>query len=108
MAMAARKSGIRSNNGNWHALSHGCGNRQKRLARGRKLLVVQTLNKDLEPTGKPMGRLIRWAPELVSWFSGVAERKRAFPSKGEDTPTDCTIIGIVASGGGHVTQGSRT
>ena len=47
---------------------------------GRKLLVVQTLNKDLKPNGKPMVRLMRSARALANWFSGAAEKKRAFLS----------------------------
>jgi ethanolamine utilization protein EutN len=73
---------------------------------GRKLLVVQTLNKDLEPAGKPMvavDSVGAGVGELVFWCRGI---EASFPFKREDTPTDCTIIGIVDSEA-HVTQGSR-
>jgi ethanolamine utilization protein EutN len=73
---------------------------------GRKLLVVQTLNKDLEPTDKPMvavDSVGAGVGELVFWCRG---KEASFPFKREDTPTDCTIIAIVDSDA-HVTQGSR-
>jgi ethanolamine utilization protein EutN len=64
---------------------------------GRKLLVVQTLNKELEPNGKPMvavDSVGAGVGELVFWCRG---KEASFPFKREDTPTDCTIIGIVDS-----------
>ena len=73
---------------------------------GRKLLVVQTLNKDLEPNGKPMvavDSVGAGVGELVFWCRG---KEASFPFKREDTPTDCTIIGIVDSDA-HVTRSSR-
>lgn len=72
---------------------------------GRKLLVVQTLNKDLEPNGKPMvavDSVGAGVGELVFWCRG---KEASFPFKREDTPTDCTIIGIVDSDA-HVTNGN--
>ena len=63
----------------------------------RKLLVVQSLNKDLKPQGK---RLVAvdaagaGVGELVFWCRGT---HASFPFKREDTPTDCTIVGIVDS-----------
>jgi ethanolamine utilization protein EutN len=72
---------------------------------GRKLLVVQTLNKDLQPNGKPMVAIDAVGAgvgELVFWCRG---KEASFPFKREDTPTDCTIIGIVDSDA-HVTNGS--
>ena len=72
---------------------------------GRKLLVVQTLNKDLAPVGKPMvavDSVGAGVGELVFWCRG---KEASFPFKREDTPTDCTIIGIVDSDA-HVTRGS--
>ncbi len=72
---------------------------------GRKLLVVQSLNKDLGPSGKPMvavDAIGAGVGELVFWCRG---REASFPFKREDTPTDCTIVGIVDSTE-HVTQGS--
>jgi ethanolamine utilization protein EutN len=71
---------------------------------GRKLLVVQTLNKDLEPNGNPMvavDSVGAGVGELVFWCRG---KEASFPFKREDTPTDCTIIGIVDSDA-HVHRG---
>jgi ethanolamine utilization protein EutN len=70
---------------------------------GRKLLVVQTLNANLEPNGKPMVAIDAVGAgvgELVFWCRG---KEASFPFKREDTPTDCTIIGIVDSEQ-HVTR----
>ena len=70
---------------------------------GRKLLVVQTINAKLEPTGKPMVAIDSVGAgvgELVFWCRG---KEASFPFKREDTPTDCTIIGIVDSEQ-HVTR----
>ena len=71
--------------------------------KGRKLLVVQTLNADLEPNGKPMVAIDAVGAgvgELVFWCRG---KEASFPFKREDTPTDCTIVGIVDSEK-HVTR----
>ncbi|HWN09440.1 MAG TPA: EutN/CcmL family microcompartment protein [Pyrinomonadaceae bacterium] len=73
---------------------------------GRKLLVVQTLNKDLQPSGKPLvavDSVGAGVGELVFWCRG---KEASFPFKREDTPTDCTIIGIIDSDA-HVTNGQR-
>ena len=73
---------------------------------GRKLLVVQTLNKDLKPQGKPLVAIDSVGAgvgELVFWCRG---KEASFPFKREDTPTDCTIIGIVDSDA-HVFNGSK-
>ena len=64
---------------------------------GRTLLVVQTLDKDLKSTGKPMVAIDSVGAgigELVFWCRG---KEASFPFKREDTPTDCTIVGIVDS-----------
>ena len=64
---------------------------------GRTLLVIQTLNKDLMPQGKPMVAVDSVGAgigELVFWCRG---KEASFPFKREDTPTDCTIVGIVDS-----------
>jgi ethanolamine utilization protein EutN len=64
---------------------------------GRKLLVVQTLDRNLEPIGKPMVAVDSVGAgfgELVFWCRG---KEASFPFKREDTPTDCTIVGIVDS-----------
>jgi microcompartment protein CcmK/EutM len=71
--------------------------------RGRKLLVVQTVNADLEPIGKPTVAIDAAGAgvgELVFWCRG---KEASFPFKREDTPTDCTIVGIVDSEE-HVTR----
>jgi ethanolamine utilization protein EutN len=71
---------------------------------GRKLLVVQTLNKNLEPSGKPLvaiDAIGAGVGELVFWCRG---KEASFPFKREDTPTDCTIIAIVDSNA-HVSNG---
>ena len=63
----------------------------------RKLLIVQTLNADLKPTGKPMVALDSVGAgigELVFWCRG---KEASFPFKRENTPTDCTIVGIIDS-----------
>ena len=70
---------------------------------GRKLLVVQTLDKNLHSTGKPMvavDAVGAGVGELVFWCRG---KEASFPFKREDTPTDCTIVGIVDSEQ-HVTR----
>jgi len=64
---------------------------------GRKLLIVQTLNWKLEESGKPMvavDAIGAGIGELVFWCRG---KEASFPFKREDTPTDCTIVGIVDS-----------
>jgi ethanolamine utilization protein EutN len=64
---------------------------------GRKFLLVQTLNADLEPTGKPMIALDSVGAgkgELVFWCRG---KEATFPFKRDSTPTDCTIVGIIDS-----------
>ena len=71
--------------------------------KGRKLLIVQTLNANLEPNGKPMVAIDSVGAgvgELVFWCRG---KEASFPFKREDTPTDCTIVGIVDSEA-HVTR----
>ncbi len=70
---------------------------------GRKLLIVQTLNWKLEESGKPMvavDAVGAGVGELVFWCRG---KEASFPFKREDTPTDCTIVGIVDSEQ-HVTR----
>ena len=71
---------------------------------GRTLLVIQTLNKDLQPQGKPMvavDSVGAGVGELVFWCRG---KEASFPFKREDTPTDCTIVAIVDSDA-HVFNG---
>ena len=74
---------------------------------GRKLLIVQSLDGELRPQGAPLVALDAIGAgvgELVFWCRG---KEASFPFKREDTPTDCTIIGIVDSDR-HVTRGSAT
>lgn len=64
---------------------------------GRKLLIIQTLDGDLRPKGKPLVALDSVGAgvgELVFWCRG---KEASFPFKREETPTDCTIVGIVDS-----------
>lgn len=65
--------------------------------KGRKLLIVQTLDAELRPKGAPMVALDAVGAgvgELVFWCRG---KEASFPFKREETPTDCTIVGIVDS-----------
>lgn len=71
---------------------------------GRKLLIVQTLDARLNPRGKPMVALDSVGAgvgELVFWCRG---KEASFPFKRDETPTDCTIVGIVDSDA-HVYNG---
>ncbi len=64
---------------------------------GRKFLVVQTLDADLENNGQPMIALDAAGAgvgELVFWCRG---KEASFPFKRDETPTDCTIVGIIDS-----------
>ncbi len=64
---------------------------------GRKFLIVQTLDADLKPKGKPqvaLDAIGAGAGELVFWCRG---KEASFPFKRDSTPTDCTIVGIVDS-----------
>ena len=64
---------------------------------GRKFLIVQTLDADLEPKGNPMVALDAVGAgvgELVFWCRG---KEASFPFKRDETPTDCTIVGIIDS-----------
>ncbi len=73
---------------------------------GRKFMIVQNLNENLEPTGKPLVALDAIGAgvgELVFWCRG---KEASFPFKRDSTPTDCTIVGIVDSDS-HVFNGER-
>ena len=73
---------------------------------GRKLLVVQSLDANLRPQGKPLVALDAigaGTSDLVFWCRG---KEASFPFRREDTPTDCTIVAIVDSDA-HVTNGRR-
>lgn len=64
---------------------------------GRKLLIVQTLDAALQEKGKPMVALDAVGAgvgELVFWCRG---KEASFPFKRDETPTDCTIVGIIDS-----------
>jgi microcompartment protein CcmK/EutM len=64
---------------------------------GRKILIVQTLDADLKNKGKPMVALDAVGAgigELVFWCRG---KEASFPFKRDETPTDCTIVGIIDS-----------
>jgi microcompartment protein CcmK/EutM len=69
----------------------------------RKFLIVQTLDADLKERGRPMVALDAVGAgvgELVFWCRG---KEAAFPFKRDETPTDCTIVGIIDSDA-HVFQ----
>ena len=64
---------------------------------GRKFLLVQTLNADLKAKGSPMIALDSVGAgvgELVFWCRG---KEASFPFKRDETPTDCTIVGVIDS-----------
>ena len=64
---------------------------------GRKFLLVQTLNADLKPKGSPtiaLDSVGAGVGELVFWCRG---KEASFPFKRDETPTDCTIVGIIDS-----------
>jgi ethanolamine utilization protein EutN len=64
---------------------------------GRKILIVQNLNENLEAIGKPLIALDAVGAgvgELVIWCRG---KEASFPFKRDNTPTDCTIVGIIDS-----------
>ena len=72
---------------------------------GRKFLIVQTLNADLKAKGSPMVALDSVGAgvgELVFWCRG---KEASFPFKRDETPTDCTIVGIIDSDS-HVSNNS--
>jgi len=73
---------------------------------GRKFLLVQTLDADLKPKGSPQIALDAVGAgegELVFW---CRDKEASFPFKRDETPTDCTIVGIIDSDA-HVFSGSR-
>ena len=74
---------------------------------GRKFLLVQTLDANLKEKGTPMIALDAVGAgvgELVFWCRG---KEASFPFKRDDTPTDCTIVGIIDSEA-HVFNGEAT
>ena len=70
---------------------------------GRKIMLVQTLDADLKAKGSPIIALDAAGAgvgELVFWCRG---KEASFPFKRDETPTDCTIVGIIDSDA-HVYQ----
>jgi ethanolamine utilization protein EutN len=68
------------------------------------LLVLQPLTASGEPAGRTLVALDSVGAgigELVFWCRG---KEASFPFRREDTPTDCTVVGIVDSEA-HVTNG---
>src|SRR3977135_4433175 len=64
---------------------------------GRKLLIIQSLNKNLLPQGKPLVAVDAAGAgvgELAFWCGG---KEWSFPLNREESPTECTIVGIVDS-----------
>ena len=74
---------------------------------GRKFLIVQTLDAKLNKKGSPMIALDAVGAgvgELVFWCRG---KEASFPFRRDETPTDCTIVGIIDSDS-HVTNSERS
>jgi ethanolamine utilization protein EutN len=72
----------------------------------RKILIVQTLDADLRPKGKPtlaLDAVGAGVGELVFWCRG---KEASFPFRRDETPTDCTIVGIIDSDA-HVYNGNN-
>ena len=62
---------------------------------GRKLLVIQPLNTQLEDTGKTMiavDSIGAGVGEIIFWCPG---KEASFPFVPTPVPTDCTIVGII-------------
>lgn len=71
---------------------------------GRKFLIVQTLDAELKAKGSPtiaLDAVGAGEGELVFWCRG---KEASFPFKRDETPTDCTIVGIIDSDA-HVFRG---
>src|SRR2546421_2125438 len=67
------------------------------LLEGRKLLVIQPLDAQLQASGKPMiaiDSVGAGTGEIVFWCRG---KEASFPFMPVEVPTDCTIVGIVDS-----------
>ncbi|MGI8656520.1 MAG: EutN/CcmL family microcompartment protein [Pyrinomonadaceae bacterium] len=74
---------------------------------GRTLLIVQSLDARLQPQGTPLvavDSVGAGVGELVFWCRG---KEASFPFKREDTPTDCTIVGIVDSNAHVLNRNSK-
>ncbi len=64
---------------------------------GRKFLIVQTLDANLKSKSTPtiaLDAVGAGVGELVFWCRG---KEASFPFKRDETPTDCTIVGIIDS-----------
>ena len=62
---------------------------------GRKMLIVQSLDKNLAPQGKPLVAIDAAGAgvgELVFWCRG---KEASFPFKREDTPVDAAVVGVI-------------
>ncbi len=62
---------------------------------GSKLLLVQPLDAECRPQGKPLvaiDSIGAGAGEIVIWCRG---KEASFPFEPNQVPTDCTITGIV-------------
>lgn len=73
---------------------------------GRKFLIVQTLDAAMNAKGQPtvaLDAVGAGVGELVFWCRG---KEASFPFKRDETPTDCTIVGIIDSSA-HVYNGER-
>lgn len=63
----------------------------------RKLMVIQSLDDLLRPTGRPLVAIDAVGSgvgDLVFWCRG---KEASFPFEGSEVPTDCTIVGIIDS-----------
>ena len=62
---------------------------------GKKILIVQPLDREQKPVGKPIIALDSvgaGAGETIYWCRG---REASFPWLPAEVPTECTIVGIV-------------
>ncbi len=62
---------------------------------GERLLIVQPLTPDLQPTGKQLictDATGAGAGELIYWCRG---KEASFPFRPKEVPTEATIVGIV-------------
>src|SRR5262249_51589700 len=64
---------------------------------GRKLLVIQILDGDLRPVGKPLVAIDSVAAGAGELAVSCRGKEASFALDGVEAPTDCTIVGIVDS-----------
>ena len=62
---------------------------------GTKLLVIQPLNSDHEPSGRPLVALDSVGAGAWEEVFYVRGREASFPFLPDEVPSDATIIGIV-------------